>query len=345
MKNSRLLAFILALVTTNAIAQQDLTSTSTKDCVMNLFANASESMTLAQIRATCTSNESDTHRKQTYIEQTELQARTGGISNRMKAEKVTELKPYVLTPHKMNYLLAAITTNSVNKEAYKIFDGDEDNLEDVESKFQLSLKVPLNYDSMFITGDGLYIGFTLNAWWQVYASNISKPFRETNYQPEIFYIAPLKWHPFGGNTDFAVGLEHQSNGRGQGLSRSWNRVYTQFLFEKDNFALSFKPWLKLSENRKAFPLDPQGDENPDIQDYMGNFELSLVYQYNDLEFSLVGRQNLNTHYGAADFGLTFPLWGKLRGYATAFTGYGESLIDYNHKQTRFGIGISLSDVL
>lgn len=340
MKKVALLALILTLATTHANANAE-----NEACVMKLFASGNESMTLAQIRATCADNKSDAETKQVSIEKAELQARTGSITNRIKGERANELKPYVITPHKMNFLLPAITTNKVNKEAYRMFDGYEENLEDVESKFQLSLKVPLNYDSMFITGDGLYIGFTINAWWQVYASNISKPFRETNYQPEIFYLAPLNWHPFGGNTDFIVGVEHQSNGRGQGLSRSWSRVYTHLLFEKDNFALSFKPWVRLSETKKSFPLDPEGDENPDIEDYMGNFELGMVYKWNNLEFSFVGRQNFNTHYGAADLGLTFPLWGKLRGYATVFTGYGESLIDYNYSQTRFGIGISLSNIL
>jgi phospholipase A1 len=64
-----------------------------------------------------------------------------------------------------------------------------------------------------------------------------------------------------------------------------------------------------------------------------------------MEFSAEGRHNFSSNKGSAEFGLTFPLWGKLRGYATAFTGYGESLIDYNYSQTRFGLGIALNNVL
>jgi phospholipase A1 len=78
---------------------------------------------------------------------------------------------------------------------------------------------------------------------------------------------------------------------------------------------------------------------------MGNFELGMVYQWRDYELSFKGRRNFSTNYGAAEIGLTFPLWGKLRGYATAFSGYGESLIDYDHKQTRVGLGIALNNVL
>lgn len=317
------------------------------DCVMQHFINADASLTLADVRNRCTVD--NVTREEIEIAKLSLTpdnaTAPGAISRRIIKERQTEFEPYVLTPHKINYILPALTTNAINKGAYSSFDGYEGNLENVEAKFQLSLKVPLNYNSMLIEGDGLYFGFTIQAWWQIYAENISKPFRETNYQPELFYLAPLKWHPLDGNTGFAVGIEHQSNGRAQNLSRSWNRVYASFLYEKNNFALSFRPWVRLSEDDKEFVLDPKGDDNPDIDDFLGSSELGLVYEWGDLEFSFSGRRNFSTNNGSAEFGFTFPLWGKLRGYAMAFTGYGDSLIDYNYSQTRFGVGIALSNVL
>jgi phospholipase A1 len=325
-----------------AIAQDE-----TVDCVMQHFINADASLTLADVRKRCdaynvTEEEVEIAKLSLTPDDT---ATPGAISRRIIKERQTEFEPYVLTPHKINYILPTLTTNAINKGAYSSFDGYEDNLENVEAKFQLSLKVPLNYNSMLIEGDGLYFGFTIQAWWQIYAENISKPFRETNYQPEFFYLAPLEWHPLGGNTGFAVGIEHQSNGRTQNLSRSWNRVYASFLYEKNNFALSFRPWVRLSEDDKEFVLDPKGDDNPDIDDFLGSTDLGLVYEWGDLEFSFSGRRNFSTNNGSAEFSFTFPLWGKLRGYAMAFTGYGDSLIDYNYSQTRFGVGIALSNVL
>lgn len=316
-------------------------------CVMHTFANGDDNLTLAEIRKLCSGTaDIDEEAEITKLEiAPETNVPAGAISSRIIKERQTEFEPYVITPHRINYILPALTTSEINKEVYSGFNGYEENLEDIESKFQLSFKVPLNYDSMLIEGDGLYFGFTLQAWWQIYADNISKPFRETNYQPEIFYLAPLDWHPFGGNTGFVFGIEHQSNGRAQDLSRSWNRVYANFLFEKDNFALSLRPWVRLSEDDKQFEFDPNGDDNPDIDDFLGHYELGMVYKWNDLEFSVGGRHNFSTSKGSAEFGFTFPLWGKLRGYATAFSGYGESLIDYNHSQTRFGLGIALNNVL
>lgn len=315
-------------------------------CVMQQYLQAQGSTTIEEIKKVCQPEPADPPSSD-LIETIKrpVFTSTGAISERIIKESRTEFDPYVITPHKINYILPAMTTNNINKDAYRTLNGYEDNLEDIEAKFQISLKVPLNNDALFIEGDGLYFGFTLQAWWQLYADNISKPFRETNYQPEIFYLAPLSWHPFGGNTGFVVGIEHQSNGRAQDLSRSWNRIYTHFLYEKDSFALSFRPWYRLKEDKKTFPLDPDGDDNPDIDDFMGHFELGMVYKWEQVQFSFLGRQNFATHNGAAEIGITFPLWGKLRGYATVFNGYGDSLIDYNYNQTRFGIGIALNDVL
>ena len=317
------------------------------DCVMQHYINADANLTLTDIRERCsvdnvTEQEAEIAR---FSLTSDSVTAPGAISRRIIKERQTEFDPYVITPHKINYILPMIATNAINKGAYSTYDGYEDNLEDVEAKFQLSFKVPLNYNSMLIEGDGLYFGFTIQAWWQIYAENISKPFRETNYQPELFYLAPLEWHPFGGNTGFTVGVEHQSNGRAQNLSRSWNRVYASFLYEKNNFASSFRPWLRLSEDAKEFDLDPKGDDNPDIDDFLGSSELGMVYEWDNLEFSFSGRRNFSTNNGSAEFSFTFPLWGKLRGYAMAFTGYGDSLIDYNYSQTRFGVGIALSKVL
>ncbi|EDQ01167.1 phospholipase A1 [Shewanella benthica KT99] len=116
------------------------------------------------------------------------------------------------------------------------------------------------------------------------------------------------------------------------------------IFEKENWVWFVRPWYRLSEDTKTDPLEPGGDDNPDIADYMGHAEYGVGYDFGDYELSVKLRQNFSTSNGAVQVNLTTPLYGKLKGYVTFFNGYGDSLIDYNHNQTRFGLGIALNNM-
>jgi phospholipase A1/A2 len=63
------------------------------------------------------------------------------------------------------------------------------------------------------------------------------------------------------------------------------------------------------------------------------------------QLSLSGRYNPGSGYGAVQAHWTFPIARRVRGIVQVFSGYGESLIDYNVRQTTYGIGISLADHL
>lgn len=82
---------------------------------------------------------------------------------------------------------------------------------------------------------------------------------------------------------------------------------------------------------------------------MGYFELRDAYKWNDHVFSIMSRNNLESGFdeGAFEAGWSFPLgnWPYLKGYVQYFTGYGESLIDYDKKVNRIGLGIILTDFL
>jgi len=272
----------------------------------------------------------------------------GVLSQRLIQERKTTFNPYVITPHKMNYALPVSITNRVNVQVYNNVTHWPEELKDLETKFQLSIKIPLTSGSILNTNDQLFFAFTLKSWWQLYTDSLSRPFRETNYQPELFYFTPISWQPFEGNSALRFGLEHQSNGRTQSqlLSRSWNRVYVDFLYEKNNFAFSFRPWYVIPNGDKKTTEEEPAADNPDIGDYMGYFELGMAYKwYEKFEFSIQTRRNFTTSNGAFELGITFPLWGRLRGYAQYFNGYGESLIDYNYSQQRIGVGFALTNIL
>lgn len=269
----------------------------------------------------------------------------GRYAKRLLEERMTELNPFVITPHKPSYILPVVVSDNFNRTPYEFSDTYADGMKTVETKYQVSFKIPLNTGDIFTRGDNFYFGMTIKAWWQLYSSDISRPFRETNYQPEIFYRAPLPWKPFDGNMGYSVAFEHQSNGQTQILSRSWNRIIGTLIFEKNDYVLMFKPWYRIPEDDKTDPLSPKGDDNPDIEDYLGNYEMYVGYAFNDRnKITASMRKNWRSGNGSIELNYTYPLYGKLTGTIQYFSGYGESMIDYDHKQQKFGLGIALTEI-
>jgi len=239
----------------------------------------------------------------------------------------------------------AAQAGDINEAIYQQNDVPlREGLQSSEVKFQISLKTQLNEQDLLFARDSLSLGITLEAWWQLYSSDISSPFRESNYQPEVFYLVPLLWGPLGGNTALVAGLEHQSNGQVQGLSRSWNRLYGMLMYERGNFVASVRPWYRLPEKVKQNPEDAEGDDNPDILDFMGYGELRASWRDQSYEYALAWRGNPDTGKGAITVGMTFPLLAKFRGFIQYFNGYGDSLVDYNHFQQRIGLGVALTPI-
>jgi phospholipase A1 len=270
--------------------------------------------------------------------------RVSAARERVQRERSTEWSKYVLPAHKQNYILLYSHVDEQNPIYER--SGDRELAENEEIKFQISFKVPLTQDDLFVEGDAVHFGFTLKSFWQVYNDDISAPFRETNYNPELFYTMPLQLNLDGEDSALRFGVEHESNGRTQLLSRSWNRAYAQIFYAKDNYFVSFRPWYRIPEDDKDSPTDADGDDNPDIDDYMGYFELTGALTYRNLEFTTLIRNNLRSeNRGAFELGVSFPLWGRLRGYAQYFNGYGESLIDYDHSMERIGVGVLLTDLM
>jgi phospholipase A1 len=180
----------------------------------------------------------------------------------------------------------------------------------------------------------------------MFNSRLSSPFRDTNHEPEMF-LTFLTRQPFLGLTNriISFGINHQSNGQSGALSRSWNRLFAEFVFERNHFYMSVKPWWRIPEDDKAED-DPTGDDNPDITDYMGYGEIIGLYELNRHRLGFMLRNNLSSsNKGAIQLDWSLPLKKKVRGYVQYYNGYGETLLDYNHYSHRIGIGVMLIDWL
>jgi phospholipase A1 len=192
---------------------------------------------------------------------------------------------------------------------------------------------------MFRGNADLFYAYTQRSFWQLYHKALSSPFRETNHEPELFVKFDTDFSVLGlKNRLFLIGLNHQSNGRGGVLSRSWNRIYAEFIAERGNFVIALKPWYRI-------PEDAEDDDNPEIEKYMGYGELLGAYRLNGHVFSFMFRNNLRGDHnrGAVQFGWSYPITHNVRVYVQYFNGYGESLVDYNDNANRIGIGVMLFD--
>jgi phospholipase A1 len=265
-------------------------------------------------------------------EDTSVKEEESVIKRREREEKRAGTGIFSLSTHRQNYFLPLAYNSNSNREAYN--SAGESKPSNIEVKFQLSFKVLL-WEKIFWGNGDLFFGYTQLSFWQLYDKDLSSPFRETNYEPEVFFKFDTDFNVLGlRNRLIAFGFNHESNGRGGELSRSWNRV---FAADRGNFFIALKPWYRI-------PEDDDDDDNPNIEKYMGYGELFGGYQLKGQVFSFMLRNNLRqNNRGAVELGWSYPIMTNLRLYAQYFNGYGESLVDYDHSVNRIGIGVMLND--
>ena len=204
----------------------------------------------------------------------------------------------------------------------------------IETKFQVSLKAKIMQDA-FGKGD-VWVAFTQQSYWQMYNGELSRPFRELNYEPELIFTYPLNFS--AGNLKMkmiGLSVNHQSNGKEVAHSRSWNRFILMGVFQWNEVLINARLWKRFTEKSRE-------DDNPDIENYIGRCELSIAYPFRKNVFNLRVRNNLNFNHnrGLVELNWIYPLSRDLRILLQASHGYGDSLIDYNYKQTIVGVGFT-----
>lgn len=235
---------------------------------------------------------------------------------------------------------------SVYEPVYFLVGGDGG----LNAKFQISLRFRLFDDHGRLARrlpwiDDVYLSFSQTALWDL--GELSKPFKDASYRPRLFYANYDLARYLDGNLRFGVesGIGHESNGKEGDASRSFNMLYarpTLTLGDPDGLRAYFAP---LIHNYIA------ESDNPDIDSYRGYVDwLFGVGSKGGLDFWSVLRKGTRSNYGSVELNASYPLsklsGGDLTGWLMLqyFNGYGESLLDYNHKldsQLRLGISIAL----
>lgn len=248
--------------------------------------------------------------------------------------------------HQPNFILPVHYSSSINRQPQSpTRTGAEfqENYKDIETKLQVSLRAKVLEDFLLPNAD-LWFAYTQTSMWQLWNSEDSAPFRSTDYQPEVVYVIPtldyLHKLPFGWSMQMLqLGFVHQSNGQSEPLSRSWNRVYAAAAFEREQVGFQIKLNKRITES-------PSEDDNPDLTSYLGTTELQLNWLPGRSTASLTRKMSWRDFSrGSWQLDLTYPINKQqpdgLRLHLQLFSGYAETLLDYNHRQNSIGLGVML----
>ncbi|MGI9204086.1 MAG: phospholipase A [Woeseiaceae bacterium] len=314
-------------VTTNAMAQ-----TASDACLVEAMATADDSTTVGELRVLCQREQDAQMSQASDVPVYELSA----FEERFAIESEAEDRPFIITPHQPNFILWS-AVDSPNQAPFADPLGIQEPLDDTEMVFQVSIKAPI-WRGIFDSNVDAYFGYTVRSWWQLFNDDLSAPFRETNYQPELFLRSIADYNFLGMKVNgWDLGFNHESNGRGDPLTRSWNRIIGRTGLQlTDNINIVARAWYRL-------PEDDIDDENPNEYKYYGYGDVRAVWTPNRNTFSAMVRPG--TDETSYELTWSYPISNVFRIYAQYFNGYGESLLDYDYEMERFSIGIAMNDFL
>lgn len=311
------------------------------DCYLTRIATAAPEMTVAELHAACAvddrqpASETSPGTGDANLKVESKNVPSASFKEQIAAERQSLDRSYSLTPHLPNYVLAYSLRNNPNQGAPSEAEG---RLQKQEAVLQISVKFPL-WRRMLGTENDLLFSYTSKSWFQAYNSALSKPFRETNYEPEIF------WRHYGGpDLPFGIhlagwdlGYNHQSNGRSEPLSRSWDRIMGRAGLDlTPKLSLGLRAWYRI-------PEDKEKDDNPNIHQYLGYGDVRAIWTPNRNTFTAMFRPG--TRKNGFEFTWSYPITKHFRVYTQYYNGSGESLIDYDQKVERIGIGFTINDYL
>jgi phospholipase A1 len=302
------------------------------ECLLAGIETAEEDATISSLRRRCAAEVSVS---EAPLPEAEEKART--IEYIRSSTDASE-RDKLIGVHNQNYVLPFTYNSDVNRDPWIGLASPETvaAISEEEAVFQVSAKLAV-WRNMFSPNMDLLFGYTQKSWWQIYTNEaeISQTFRETNYQPDLFaryYGGP------GRVSAIDFGYVHESNGRGNAggsgtLNRAWDRLMARATFDWEEVQILLRGWYAFTES----------DDNPNMEDYLGYGDIRVQWAPNSHTFGLMFRPGKEEIGAEASW--SWQMTDSLRLYTQYYYGYGESLLDYNAKTSRIGIGIMFNDFL
>lgn len=205
------------------------------------------------------------------------------------------------------------------------------------SKLSLSFKLKAHEDYDF------YFAYSQQMFWALQAD--SRPFRDLNYNPEMFYRVNL--NPERGEWIDVGAYEHESNGMAGLDSRSWDRSYLRYntkmmVGDKASLTFNFKIWYSYNYD----------ETNMDIEQYRGFWEINIIlrdflgasFSRNDISVRLYPGGPTHTDILSGGQEITYRVNRKISKkflfmpVFQYFHGRGENLLDFREEKNMFRVG-------
>lgn len=215
---------------------------------------------------------------------------------------------------------------------------------DTTARFQFSLRYRLldeesTLGQWFPPLSQLYFAYTQTSLWNL--SDEKRAFEDSSYRPSVFWQSS---HALSEDQGFfwRVGLEHESNGRGDEVSRG---IDTAFIMPGYSFDLRGRELVLMP---RVYTYLHRQDGNRDIADYRGYADWVMRYGNDDSWVLQTRYRQGRQGRSSTQLDLSIPLRQRMMPrtgtylYLQAFRGYGQTLLGYDQKEGfSFRVGLAV----
>ena len=209
--------------------------------------------------------------------------------------------------------------------------GQMPNAHNSDVKFQISVAQRITKTTLPLNSY-LFLAFTMKTMWNVFEKSL--PMRDLNFNPGLGWSFPFfSKGRYSGK--FKILIEHESNGRDEDASRSWNKIsFCGSTMINEWLMVHSKFWIPIVD----------GGSNKDILYYSGIYQGGLAVTTPNKKFgwalTLIKRKGWNLNFNTIlEFNWKILPQDNQYLFVQYYNGYGENLLDYNVFHSRLRVGL------